>query len=82
MMGRKLAIALVAALICNLASGQVSNPRNLKVLCFGNSSHIMFVDFKEAIDTSAVLKTAPWLGKNCLYWLRVSRQMSISCVCN
>ena len=58
MIGRKLVIALAAALICNLASGQVSNPRNLKVLCFGNSSHIMFVDFKEAIDTSAVLKTA------------------------
>ena len=58
MIGRKLVIALATALICNLASGQVSNPRNLKVLCFGNSSHIMFVDFKEAIDTSAVLKTA------------------------
>ncbi len=58
-MPRKLAIVLAAAtFICNLASGQVSNPRNLKVLCFGNSSHIMFVDFKEALDTSAVLRTA------------------------
>ena len=58
-MGRKFAIVLAAAtVICNLASGQVSNPRNLKVMCFGNSSHIMFVDFKEALDTSAVLKKA------------------------
>ena len=56
---RKLATVLAAAtFICNLVSGQVSNPRNLKVLCFGNASHIMFVDFKEALDTSAVLRAA------------------------
>ena len=55
---RKLAIVLAAStFICNLVSGQVSNPRGLKVLCFGNASHIMFVDFKEALDTSVVLRT-------------------------
>lgn len=58
-MGRRFASVLVTAIfICNITSGQVSNPRDLRVLCFGNSSHIMFSDFKEALDTSSVLSHA------------------------
>lgn len=60
---RKLLLSLSLVLILTISAFaqdtlQIpSNPHNHSLICIGNSSYMQWVDFKEAVDTSAVLKS-------------------------
>lgn len=60
---RKLLLSLSLVLILTISAFaqdtlQIpSNPHNHSLICIGNSSYMQWVDFKEAVDTSSVLKS-------------------------
>ena len=60
---RKLSLSLSLLLILTISAFaqdtlQIpSNPHNHSLICVGNNSYMQWVDFKEAVDTSAVLKS-------------------------
>ncbi len=60
---RKLLLSLSLVLILTISAFaqdtlQIqSNPHNHSLICIGNGSYMQWVDFKEAVDTSSVLKS-------------------------